>query len=289
MLQESVDLINTIIEIGTISSADFNLLQFNLARVYGKTSDIVIEQCRHNLLVKLARQRAVVKQTNLTDLERNSLLSIPDAELGKLIISQTFQFTPSARTKSEHKLILNKHNDTLTDQRRKLREFSRRLHKAAQISRARTRVRVRLQVEKIRINQKTRHERIKADLFHRYGIDISSSTSNNDGSVLKQSKDTRPINNQFGHEISMTGYQKNLTNRLTHHVHAIEKHIDQKKNMFIAVRKINEQFVHKKFNQEFSLAKYNIFNRKNNFYNEVNAIKSIIMIKMIFYLKLLNY
>ena len=55
LFTETSKLLDKIIEIGNIDMTDFDLLQFNLARVFGKNADSIIEFTRQKLRIKLEK------------------------------------------------------------------------------------------------------------------------------------------------------------------------------------------------------------------------------------------
>lgn len=155
LFDEAPKLLNKIVEIGNISIVDFDLLQFNLARIFGKDVDVIIEHVRHNLGMKLAKLRLEElrkkeEEEKIREAEKWKILSMSERELRRFVVSQMFEFTPSARTEEERREALRRNREKAAIQKEKFRNFAGKLHKATTHARAGAQMRARLGAEDVK-------------------------------------------------------------------------------------------------------------------------------------------
>lgn len=147
LFDETTKLLNKIIEIGKVEMVDFNLLQFNLARIFGKNVDAIIEQVRQTLEAKLSKlgEEKLLKgkeKETMEEAEMQRIASMPEQELRRFIVSQMFDFTPSAQTMEERMEALKGNRKKVAAQKEKFRDFAIKLYEATANARAGAKTRV---------------------------------------------------------------------------------------------------------------------------------------------------
>jgi hypothetical protein len=147
--------LNKITEIGHMTMGDFDLLQFNLARILGKNADNVVEHVRGKLLVKLKNleEKKTMEEESekrVIEEERQRISNMSAQELKKYVVSGMFDFSQSARTLTERGIALKKNRKSVVSQKEKFRNFAIRLHDAIAIARGMSQTHVRLRSDVVR-------------------------------------------------------------------------------------------------------------------------------------------